>query len=541
MRVIKRWGMADPPIPIRNWGGFHLGLYETERNWWYDSPNRRETNRLIAKGKSVAIAKTLRARKQQIVAILGMSLIWPSIHNQLLYPITFAFHKEGMPSLYAHFALYSIVLLAMAVGLALMRNNAVRRLLSSGKALAFFGAAGAAGIALIVACDFSSMLSSALLAVGIALAATYVPVHFAFWSTQIIGSSEKRAAFDLMLSYLLFCGFTALRIGLGVHSWPVAIAFPAIAGMLAPYALRFPQKKYALSLSKLRDLPLERLIPAALFIYVADITIWLLNPECSMSEYPTTERALMYVAVGIATAVLAVIYRPKSKLRANAFFIAASLCVSVLIAGLLISGLGVYLGYGGFGNYPVLAGKILMEMAIWLMVLISAQLRHLGIVRAAAAYLVFVIGASNAITVGLMFWSQGLAFDRMELPVLEISIVSAFAVLIAVNAIMAFALSKNRQQDAAAEGAPSCETEDSPSPDDEIVVARMAEAYRLSAREADTLRLAIHNMSSKEMAEKLFVAESTVNSHLKSIYRKADVHSKRDLAKLAEHYRSAHM
>lgn len=43
--------------------------------------------------------------------------------------------------------------------------------------------------------------------------------------------------------------------------------------------------------------------------------------------------------------------------------------------------------------------------------------------------------------------------------------------------------------------------------------------------------------SAKGIAESLFVAESTVNSHLKGIYRKCDVHSRAELVTLVNRFK----
>lgn len=72
---------------------------------------------------------------------------------------------------------------------------------------------------------------------------------------------------------------------------------------------------------------------------------------------------------------------------------------------------------------------------------------------------------------------------------------------------------------------------------DEAAIERIQETFGLSKRETDTLRLAFRNKSAKEIAETLFVAESTVNSHIKGIYRKCDVHSRQELIALVRRFR----
>lgn len=50
-------------------------------------------------------------------------------------------------------------------------------------------------------------------------------------------------------------------------------------------------------------------------------------------------------------------------------------------------------------------------------------------------------------------------------------------------------------------------------------------------------QLAAQNLSAKKVAERLFIAESTVYTHFKRIYRKTGVHSKQELIDLVDEYR----
>lgn len=66
------------------------------------------------------------------------------------------------------------------------------------------------------------------------------------------------------------------------------------------------------------------------------------------------------------------------------------------------------------------------------------------------------------------------------------------------------------------------------------VIAALAQEYDLSKREAELAALAYGNFSARKIAQELFIAESTVYTHLKRIYRKTGVHSKRELIELID-------
>jgi DNA-binding CsgD family transcriptional regulator len=57
----------------------------------------------------------------------------------------------------------------------------------------------------------------------------------------------------------------------------------------------------------------------------------------------------------------------------------------------------------------------------------------------------------------------------------------------------------------------------------------IAQAYRLTAREREVTRLTMHGLSTQEMAASLQVSPYTVQDHLKSIFDKDDVRSRREL------------
>jgi DNA-binding NarL/FixJ family response regulator len=54
--------------------------------------------------------------------------------------------------------------------------------------------------------------------------------------------------------------------------------------------------------------------------------------------------------------------------------------------------------------------------------------------------------------------------------------------------------------------------------------------YDLSAREKDVLKLVTQGMNNVEIAQKLFISRFTVETHLRNIFHKLDIHSRQKLA-----------
>ena len=65
--------------------------------------------------------------------------------------------------------------------------------------------------------------------------------------------------------------------------------------------------------------------------------------------------------------------------------------------------------------------------------------------------------------------------------------------------------------------------------------ADLSDEYRLTAREAEILLLLGRGHTSSFVADELTVAESTVRSHRKNIYRKLGVSSREELFKLLDY------
>ena len=59
--------------------------------------------------------------------------------------------------------------------------------------------------------------------------------------------------------------------------------------------------------------------------------------------------------------------------------------------------------------------------------------------------------------------------------------------------------------------------------------ASFASQFSLSDREAEVLTLLSEGHSQKKIAEILFISTSTVQTHVKSIYRKSDHHTKQEV------------
>jgi DNA-binding CsgD family transcriptional regulator len=61
------------------------------------------------------------------------------------------------------------------------------------------------------------------------------------------------------------------------------------------------------------------------------------------------------------------------------------------------------------------------------------------------------------------------------------------------------------------------------------IAPMIVQAYGLSGRERDVTQLVLQGLSTREIADRLFISVHTVQDHLKAIFDKVDVHSRREL------------
>lgn len=463
---------------------------------------------------------------KRLAAIVGMGALWPSVFNQLLYPVTFTYNKTGDPATYSFHIIYSVLLIGVAVVLGIAHKRTDRLLLTNGKLVSLFGIMGAAGIILVSQFDFSSTASTTLIGVGVGFVALYVPVHFLFWAMQFAEDQQRSAMVDMSLSLALFGAVTGARLALGIHALEITAACPLVSTALAVYATRGETPRSSCTGTfGMRALPLNFIVPCLVFIALCTVGILLFNDGAKLQTQPPN-RALAYGITVLAFGVLAVLFRSNAKnkrgasLKAFAFvsmlFVGAVLC-ACLISGDVLSA----------GSVPLIAANIALTGFVWMIILRDASRMHASPTFLMALFLAVVICIPRFVRACVMYQGSYLSVFTDSLNLFLITTASAFAsVIIVIVTLMRFFVKT--------ELAP--ETDEKQEAGDPVF-DDMRKAFDLSDREVEIAQLAVQNLSAKKVAEQLFIAESTVYTHFKRIYRKTGVHSKQELIDLVEEYR----
>ena len=70
----------------------------------------------------------------------------------------------------------------------------------------------------------------------------------------------------------------------------------------------------------------------------------------------------------------------------------------------------------------------------------------------------------------------------------------------------------------------------------EVIVTNLANRYQLTSREKEALRWIMHGRSAKTIAKELYIAESTVKTHIYNLYKKMGVHTRHELMELIDNF-----
>lgn len=472
--------------------------------------------------------------KESLLAIVGMSVMWTCVHNQLMYPVTFIFVKEDAPNAMMLFLAFAILELATCAAVFATRKRALDTVLNSAVAMGVVGALGAAGTVLLVFGNFSTTLSTVLVAVGVSLVSVYVPVLFAFWATRLsfLGDGSHGdghiVALATIASYILFCLFTAARIALEIHASTAGMVYPIISAVLAVVSIKTSSGKPALQGTfSVKQLPLNPIIPSLAFVYLCSVIISVLNPPSSLSEYPP-RREVLYLLDAVLFIIVAVIYLKSPKALKRCSMQTFAILSIYLVGAVLLTALGT-LDTLNVGNFPAIAGKNAFDLFILMLILVTAHNKHINPLGPICVYFAADLWLSHFFT-ALVTHQGSLAAITAENSILVFAfiVIAAFLVSATVNVVLIFFVART----------PKAQVNEKPDEPHNAAEDRMFEqvqaAWGLSKREVDIVRLVCKNAQTAKIADTLCIAESTVYTHLKRIYRKAGVHSKYELIDLVE-------
>lgn len=499
--------------------------------------------------------------RERVSAAGAMAVLWAFFFNARLFPISLANDSYGTLApltLYLVYGLSLVIAGVCAVFLELQPRGARYR-----RPCALVGGAvGLAGSAIVVFPYGGFSAATLMIGLGTGAMALFLVAQFWYWTAHLRGRDPATALVDAALGLALFAAGAAPAALLHAES-PVAFALLPLISLactaLSPSSgtssrgdLGKPLRDAdgsvpgesdlgALSLGIIRRV----LVPSVIYLYLVQAMNVALDGLTLLPLGPFRPWVFVFVTFAVAVLVLGLLRSGVSPVKrlaqsfniVSAFLLAALFVTCCQTVGLL-----------PVGNYAVVAAKILLCFFIWILVVLRPAVKGRGVrcVVLLALYLLLVLWLPNLVqsiilavhptlqTPGQLSW----LFLVLSGIALAISVGSNATISSLITGDPAAAPLGGAPMPAAGgkadAGVANSTAVDSLGSHRADAVAEFRTRYGLSDREAEITRFACEGKTAKRIARELFIAESTVYTHLKHIYRKAGVHSKQELVDAVE-------
>lgn len=497
---------------------------------------------------------------QRCIAVLGMAMMWPFIHNQLMFPVTFVYNKPEAPSVLVLYLIYAMVFIATCAFIAVSNRRLIQKLYANCVLMAAIGIAAAIGVLLLCYAGFGTLAAYVASVVGIVLVAVFVPLYFVFWCERITELGEGSlaqghiVAIACAVSYLVFCVITGIRLSLGLHASYFTIVYVVLTTIMAVASLVTSRVSADLSTSEgkpqtqtptgdatLQQLPLNVVIASTAFVLLSTCVISLLNPAVAATDYPAS-RAFLYWLDAALTIVISIIYFANRGTSRRAHIIIFTVLSIYLVGMILATALSVMQDFRT-ANFAIIAGKNSFDLFVLIVVLTSANNKHVLPTRLVVLYLALIVELTQLLSALILMLGGSFKDELGNNMVLGVMLVFAFAVTAVADIILMLFLT--RQQRTAARVNRESEQKQSQGVElpsnqwigvvnNDAIFEQARTAWHLTDRELDILRAVCSNASTQKIAREYGISEATVYSHLKRIYQKSGVHSRQELIDLVE-------
>lgn len=388
---------------------------------------------------------------------------------------------------------------------------------------------------------FSALFGSAggwMFTVGSLVAGAGISVLYLQWGAYYTSLEPKFVAPCTVISFLLAIVATALVLDRGLATSIVAIAIPLAAAALLPFeSMRKDARNGTEALLLAEQRPSVRTRARSLFplsvmalILVFSFAFGLFRVLISPDDPSGRDMGLLLLcSAGMALAMLCIVM---------VFSVSLGWDSIVYLALPLIAAAALVLSVVDFGDRSfvwaiVVAAIRVADLIMWM---IFASLARTA--RRRSPVPVFAFGkllAQIGVLVGIMVANVlARAFD-----VESLLLPTALTFLALVTVFGSFAAIRGRMP--MAQGGAS-DTELPAAPDAEASAAQariraIAQEHGLSPRETEIFELLARGRTIPYIADELVLANSTVTTHVRGLYRKLDVHNRQELLDFVETHR----
>lgn len=483
--------------------------------------------------------------KERLLVVIGMTFFWALFRHQTVmqrvFPVEGTISLGGIDA--SKFAVFLAVLFVLGALAFLFARNIESFLVEHRMGVLICSALGTVGVVMGTAGEFSS--AGAFWVCTVLFTVGFLALYLS-WASYCSRHYSLETIFVLSISYLL----SLLLFTVAKSLFPALLVFlvellPFACG-LCFYLL--PQANESFEERSAKDIPRYKLVYVVLFIaflLVGSITRGIVDSMNGFSptSMPYSIRRAISLLLALAICLICA-YRyfkfTKNVSRANVLGSASArkreyvegerltLLCWVFFVLLFFVGMAVIVASQSYalGGHIVVVARSGLDFLLWILlcgIAASERVRTCrvflacGVLTEIASWAISYLVVPLAATEGQEFFSS--LGGR--------SILLSLFFLLAMLTLTFGALSLNRESMAA--GGPAADmTAERP----DAIAPEIIGRYGLSNREAEVAWLYVQGYSLSKVASRLFISTGTAQTHIKSIYRKLDIHSRNELIEI---------
>ena len=392
---------------------------------------------------------------------------------------------------------------------------------------AVWGVAGALGGVLLLAADGAPALGIA----GAVLCGVVFSWGNLLWGWVCVAQGHGRAIVHIASAWAVGLPFNLL-----LNVMPVSMAavltcsFVALSAVLF-VALATCQNKPALRIEQSRPHKVDVISPGAMAFGVDGRLLALILAFCCVFGLmyfqqqigPSTVELAGVQAVGVRGACALLFLVAYLTVLHDHVSVLFKACFYVLVAGLVVMVVGLFVpAMGGLSGIMVSAGYCGFDILVWTMIAFHSYVSPNRPIKTVAV-------AMTCEQVGILFGVLlGKALGLAELDSSSASIVMMVLAMVSLAVLVTYTEYGSRMWALLVETSVNHELPGAAGDD----VPALAQRLGLTKREAEVAALFLQGRSMSYIAEKTFVSENTIKTHVQHIYRKCGVHSKQELIDL---------
>lgn len=349
----------------------------------------------------------------------------------------------------------------------------------------------------------------------------YLVVTFA-WCLSAVALGVREGVLTAVLTYVASCALSALYLLPSPWHDVLEVAAPTLSGLLWLKSPVRQEDNVAFSPGALKNFPLITIVLCAVFYCVAGSV----RDYVGYENFESAEgfRALVPLAVQAGSAaVLFVAFRLGFRSDANwqSFLTALVVAIVFFFGCLFVVVLGWVPAAKG-GELLMSASYMCFKLLLLIFIVVVAESLQASVVTAFSVFFVSVATLFMFVVGTVLPFAVSLAgLDVYANRQTTLLVVAFGLIMVTLVCLLRYVLANERSVVASSQKTASHEA-----------LQRIAQAHRLTPREVDVAALVLQGYSLKMVAQILYIAEGTVQTHMKNLYRKLGLHSKQELIAL---------